>query len=185
MEQFKHILREACKLKTSDRRFLTLLMFTGMRRGEALGLRWEDIDTEHNLIHIRRSVTHAGGNQPLIGNTKTEKGMRDLPLDPYLLEVLQPIETEGFIIGGAKPITMTMYNSTWKRINKSIDLYGATAHTLRHSYLTYLHSAGASDKTLQRIAGHSQIGTTMNIYVHETEEDLVKAGEKMHHVLCA
>ena len=59
---------------------------------------------------------------------------------------------------------------------------GATPHVLRHSYLTHLHSSGASDKTLQTIAGHSQIGTTMNIYVHSTAEDVAQAGEKMHKI---
>ena len=185
LQEFKRILSQADCLNPSDRSFLVLLMFTGMRRGEALGLRWEDIDTTNNLIHIRRSVTHATGNHPIIGTTKTEKGMRDIPLDPYLLDVLKPLQSKGFIIGGEQPITMTTYNNTWRRIKKQIDLCGATPHVLRHSYLTYLHSAGASDKTLQTIAGHSQIGTTMNIYVHATSDDVTKAGKTMHEILCA
>ncbi len=160
-------------------------MFTGMRRGEALGLRWEDIDVANNLIHICRSVTHPVGNQPIVGTTKTDNGTRDIPLDPYLLEVLKPMKKNGYIIGDKKPYTMTKFNTTWNRIKKKIDLHGATPHVLRHSYLTYLHAAGASDKTLQTIAGHSQISTTLNIYVHSTKDDVAKAGETMHKVLCA
>ena len=88
------------QLQPSDKCLLVLLLFTGMRRGEALGLRWEDIDAEAKLIHVRRNVTHPGGNKPVIGSTKTKSGTRDIPLDPFVLEVLQPLQKTGFIIGG-------------------------------------------------------------------------------------
>ena len=183
MEQFKEIIASLSTLSAADKRLLVLMMFTGMRRGEVLGLRWEDIDTDAGMIHVRRNVTHAGGNKPVIGTPKTKSGERDIPLDAFVLDTLQPMETSGFIIGGDSPITMTTYNNTWRRINKTIDLHGATAHVFRHSYLTYMAGQTTDMKTLQAIAGHSTIGMTMNHYVHAQPEKLIEAGKKMHELL--
>ena len=102
LEQFKSILSEIDNLQFKDQCFIVLLMFTGMRRGEMLGLQWGDIDTKQNLIHIVRSVSHAGGNQPIVDTTKTESGVRDVPLDSYLLKVLSPERRTGYILGGEK-----------------------------------------------------------------------------------
>ena len=93
------------------------------------------------------------------------------------------MQEEGFIIGGESPITMTMFNNTWRRIKKTVDLHGATPHVLRHSYLTYLAGMGTDTKTLQTIAGHSTIGMTMNHYVHAQPEKIKAAGKQMHDLL--
>ncbi len=183
LEQFKEIMANLDQLNSADKRMLVLMMFTGMRRGEVLGLRWEDIDTEAGLIHVQRNVTHAGGNRPVIGTPKTKSGKRDVPLDPYVLDALEPMQKSGFIIGGESPITMTTYNNTMKRIKKTIDLHGATAHVFRHSYLTYMAGMETDGKTLQTIAGHSTIGMTMNRYVHAQPDKIISAGKKMHELL--
>ncbi len=183
LEQFKEIITRLDCLSTSDRRMLVLMMFTGMRRGEVLGLRWEDIDADAGLIHVQRNVTHAGGNKPVIGTPKTAKGTRDIPLDAYVLQTLQPLQKEGFIIGGESPITMTTFNNTWRRIKKAVDLHGATPHVLRHSYLTYLAGTDTDTKTLQTIAGHSTISMTMNHYVHAQPDKIKAAGKQMHDLL--
>ena len=183
LDQFKEIIASLNRLAVMDKRLLVLMMFTGMRRGEVLGLRWEDIDTEAGLIHVRRNVTHAGGNKPIIGTPKTKKGTRDIPLDPFVLNALTPIQEEGFVIGSESPITMTTYNNTMKRIRKTVDLHGATAHVFRHSYLTYMAGQTSDIKTLQAIAGHSTIGMTMNHYVHAQPDKIKEAGQQMHDLL--
>ena len=81
------------------------------------------------------------------------------------------------------PITMTTYNNTMKRIRKTVDLHGATAHVFRHSYLTYMAGEATDLKTLQSIAGHATIDMTMNRYVHAQPEKIKDAGKKMHDLL--
>lgn len=183
LDQFREIISQLNLLSAIDKQMLVLMMFTGMRRGEVLGLRWEDIDKTTGLIHIQRNVTHAGGNRPVIGTPKTKSGKRDIPLDPFVLETLEPMQESGFIFGGESPITMTTYNNTWRRIRKTIDLHGATAHVFRHSYLTYMAGTETDSKTLQTIAGHSTISMTMNRYVHAQPEKIIDAGKKMHNLL--
>lgn len=154
------------------------LMVTGMRRGEALGLRWEDIDLSAGLIHIKRNVIYAK-NQPFISTPKTAKGERDVPLNSMLLTHLEPIQQEGFIIGDTEPITRMSYRRRMDRIQATINLHGVTAHIFRHSYLTYAASLGTDVKTLPSIAGHADIQTTMNRYVHTQTTNIVEAGNRL------
>ena len=179
LEQIKDILSNVSKLQEDDRRLMALVLLTGCRRGEVLGSQWGDIDVAKGLMYIQRNVTYAS-NQPHIGTPKTEKGKRYVPLDPELLSLLEPIQETGYIIGGGdKPITSTVYRQQWKRISKAVDLYGATAHVFRHSYLTILASTGTDMKTMQSIAGHADIKTTMNRYVHPVTDNIVDAGNRV------
>jgi len=178
LEDYKAILASLPLLCTDDRRMMALMMLKGMRRGEALGLRWEDIDLSAGLIHIQRNVTYAQ-NQPFIGTPKTAKGERDVPINNMLLAHLEPIQKDGFIIGDTEPISRMSYRRRMERIEATIDLHGATAHIFRHSYLTYAASLGTDLKTLQSIAGHADIQTTMNRYVHKQTDKIIETGNRL------
>lgn len=69
-----------------QKRFISLVLFTGMRRGEVLGLQWEDIDVEEGMISISRAVSYTT-NQPIPSTPKTKNGIRKIPLDPQLLQL--------------------------------------------------------------------------------------------------
>ena len=66
-----------------------------------------------------------------------------------------------------------------ERIEASFDLHGATAHIFRHSYLTYAAGLGTDLKTLQSIAGHADIQTTMNRYVHKQNDKIIETGNRL------
>lgn len=184
LDQYKDILSNLYKLNKNDQRFMGLLMYTGMRRGEALGLRWEDIDLENGILHIRRNVTHPQRNAPVITTPKTKAGKRDIPIDENLLKLLQPVQEHGFIIGGTEnPITLSAHRNMWERINKQIDLYGATAHVLRHSYLTYAVGETTDFKTVQGISGHADLGTLLNRYAHPQQTKIMALSQSMHNIL--
>ena len=91
---------------------------------------------------------------------------------------LQPCrQINGFIIGdGTEPITETTFKRMWERIGKRIDLCGATPHVFRHTYITLAASSGMDVKTLQSIAGHSDIKMTLDRYAHERENNVIAAG---------
>ena len=94
-------------LKLNNRRFLALCLFTAMRRGEVLGLRWEDI--HHGMIRVKRNVTYPQQNAPEITTPKTKAGIRSIPLIEPLQKVLTPFEESGFVIGGENPLTASAY----------------------------------------------------------------------------
>ena len=155
-----------------DRRFQALLIFTGMQRGEVLGLKWEDIDFANGVIHVQRNVTYPRGrNNPLIGTTKTVNGVRDIPILPMLLDYLSPMGTTGYIVGSSEtPNTLSIVRRRNERINRLIDLHGATPHIFRHSFATMLYDAGTDIKTIQSIMGQSDYKTTADRYCHPRDD---------------
>lgn len=163
--------------RVQDRRMIALMAFTGMRRGEVLGLRWEDIDFDKHLIYVRRNVTYAN-DITTIGTPKTKKSERVIPLDARLAAYLIPREEEGFILGGDQPFKKSEFITSWNRITAAIPTYNASPHIFRHTFATTLTNAGVPMKTVQEILGHASIQTTMDIYTHTSVDNIIDAGQK-------
>ena len=177
-EEIKDIIRQLPRLKQSDLLMLSLMIFTGERRGEVLGLRWEDIDWDEDIIHVQRAVCYLS-NQALVGPTKSKAGIRDIPLLPELKRILTQFKRDaGYIVGnGEKPLSERAYRRAYERIQKKMELHGATAHIFRHTFLTM--AVDSLDlKTLQSVAGHASHVTTMR-YVHKRDEKIREAREKL------
>lgn len=183
-EQLKAIISQISDKLTdvTERRLMALLLFTGMRRGEVIGLRWEDIDFEQRLIAVNRAVSYTT-NQPIVSTPKTKSGKRVIPLDDQLAEFLLPHMDKGYIIGGEEPPTLMVTRRLLRNINKKIDMFGATPHVFRHSYISALAEAGVDLKTIQQISGHSNVTTTMGIYAHSRLGLVQEAGGKVGKLL--
>ena len=179
----KEIMDKLSLLEAKDRIPLAILLYTGVRRGEALGLRWENLDWKKGVIHIEQAVTFLN-NQPVLGETKSDAGIRTVPFDERLMDVLRPYrQIVGFIVGdGITPMTERTFTRMWQRIDRTIDLHGATPHTFRHTYITLAASSGIDVKTLQSIAGHSDIKMTMDRYAHKRDEKIVEAWARIRDV---
>ena len=177
------IISDISALPLTQRRLMALLLFTGMRRGEVLGLRWEDIDLDKGFIEVRRNATYPH-NQATVTTPKTVNGFRSLPIYAQLLDLLAPIKVKGYVVGGLKtPISLTSYRWMFEKIRKAVNLHDATAHVFRHSYLTMMDEAGVDPKTLQYIAGHGNYSFTMNRYVHGRKKAAQMAGVKFEQLM--
>lgn len=164
-------------LRHPDGLFPLVLCYTGLRRGEALGLRWEDI--EDGYIHVRRAVTYERGNAPIIGETKTDAGRRDIPIMPILAERLKG-GGSGFVFGGEKVMPFTSFKRMWDRLRRDIPaLQGVTPHRLRHTFLMLLRRSGVDAATQQYLMGHSDYDTTVNDYTTIDQIDIAEARQKM------
>ena len=183
IDQYKDIIAHFPSLTPSDRIFLGVYMYTGIRRGEGIGLRWEDIDFDKKEIHIVRNATFPGTNIAVITTPKTTAGTRTIPLDPSLESLLTDYKSDGYVFSGEKPLTITGLKSITKRINKTIDMHGATLHVLRHSFLTYAVGETTDYKTVQGISGHADVFTLMNKYAHKQDCKVKKLSEEMHKIL--
>ena len=173
-------------------RWAMLMLYAGLRRGEALALRWEDIDWEHNIIHVRRALHFEGGN-PVLGATKTDCSVRDVPMFPVLRRCLQIHEaSEEYVCVSAED---TAWKTAWAAFNNTManilngdtakpvapgrrsDLddenrkaFSVRAHDLRHTFCSLLYDAGVDVLTAQKMMGHSNPEITMCIYTHLSEE---------------
>lgn len=175
------VIRRMDQLQEQERLFVGLAMFTGLRRGELLGLQWSDFHYDAGFLHVERAITFQG-NRPVIGLPKSAKGIRMIPMSLELVELVTPFkDRKGFVFAreGDEPFTESTYKRMMERINRTIDLHGATAHVFRHTFLTTAAESGMDVKTLQAIAGHADVATTMDVYVHARKERLRKEGNKL------
>lgn len=181
--------------------FAWFLLYTGLRRGELLALRWEDIDRENKLIHVNKAV-YFENNQPHTKETKTEAGTRDVELLDILLEAL-PDKKQGYVFGGKQPWTAYQVNRKWLEWCKSVGLaeeekithYNennkhsyttikykpmVTCHQFRHEYASMLEDAGVPEFSAKTALGHSSISVTKDIYTHIRNRKSARIGGKLN-----
>lgn len=146
--------------------FPYLILYTGLRKGEALALTYADIDHKSDVIHVTKSVYH-DANRPMIKKPKTEAGIRTVPILSPLKQKL-PKRGKGYLFsldGGHTPLTETQYQKLWREYVKATGV-AATAHQLRHSYATMLFECGVELKDAQDLLGHSTAAMTQDVYTH-------------------
>ena len=180
--------------------FPFMLLYTGLRRGELLALRWEDIDREKKLIRVERAVYFAG-NTPQIKEPKTEAGKRSVVLLDALRDAL-PEPGTGYIFGGEKPLTKIQVRKRWINWCRAAGLATGTTtqkkgkngreyesisweaditpHQLRHAFATILFDAGIDVKDAQEILGHSSIQVTRDIYTHIRQQRRENTAERLN-----
>lgn len=142
------------------------LLYTGMRKGEALALTYGDIDFKNNIIRINKSVEHHG-NKPFLKPPKTEAGNREIPLLKNVKAVLSAKHKKDEIIFSqdGKYMSKSHFDKNWKLYCEATGL-NITAHQLRHTFATLLFEWDIDVKDCQNLLGHSDIATTRNIYTH-------------------
>lgn len=160
-----------------------LILYTGLRRGEALALTWEDVDFTLNRVNVDKTVVFEGVRPVVRAGTKTQSGVRVVPLLEPLKKVLISIpKRSGFIFsldGGKSPYTQ----SDFKRLMRYYTLdynVSFTLHQLRHEYATICYDAGLTAKDAQKLLGHSNEAVTMDIYTHIRKSRQEEAAEKLN-----
>lgn len=175
------------------RTFLLIALHTGMRRGEILGLTWDNIDFEKKMIYVRKSALLGRGRKETTVNDylKTEAGKRNLPLSEELeawLRKEKKVSHSKYVMAmkNHKPLTQSSYRTMWKLIDRELPDTHITAHILRHTYITRLFEAGLDIKEIQYLAGHSTVDMTLRIYTHyDRQAREAKTAEKVREALRA
>jgi integrase len=133
-----------------------LCLFAGLRLGEALKLRWSDLDLANDLIHVRGATS------------KTATG-RTIPLHPVARASLERLpHRSGPLFGGRGVEYLTSPKKAWEKLRKAAELGPEVGfYTLRHSAASALLEQGADIETVRCILGHADVSTT-SIYLHST-----------------
>ena len=158
--------------------FAYTIMYTGMRRGEAIALRWENIDFENKIITVSENAIFPT-NQPIVKTPKTENGKRKIILLDCLADVLYSLRSSGFVFSGDIIRGNSWYTRQWKAYQKATEL-NVTPHQLRHTYATILFEADIDVKDTQALMGHSDISTTRNIYTHIRKSRMEQTAAKLN-----
>lgn len=159
---------------------------TGLRTGELIGLRWSDIDFENRTMKIERTMEYRYKvGEWRVGPPKSKSGYRTIPLTDEAIRILEnqrsknkslklvPIEWKDivFLCRNGTPVKNSTYDTGLFKYCDRVGIPRFSMHVLRHTFATRCIEGGMKPKTLQKILGHSNIGITMNLYVHITEDE--------------
>lgn len=173
------------------RTFLLTALHTGLRRGEILGLQWDDVDFTAKMIHVRHNAVITEHETPVNDFLKTAVGRRDVPLTEDLEEWLKgqkKLAHSKYVIAmeNHKPLPKSSYRSMWRLIERELPEKHITAHLLRHTYITRLFEAGLDVKEVQYLAGHSTMDMTLKVYTHyDRRSQQTKTAEKVREAMRA
>lgn len=162
---------------------------TGLRTGELVGLKWEDINFERKTLTIERSMEFRYKvGEWRVGPPKSKSGYRTIPLTDEAICILKAQKEKNkklkvidkewadtvFLCRKGQPVKNSTYDTALFKICDKAGIKRFSMHVLRHTFATRCIEGGMMPKTLQKILGHSNIGITMNLYVHITEEEKQK-----------
>ena len=174
------------KVKLSGDLYANTLLYTGMRRCEALAMRWEDIDFARHEIFIHQQLIWENGMPPQLGKLKTKNSQAKIPLLAPLEKLLLPHRKKsGFVFNrSGEPLTPRQFSVMWSAFIEALG-ENITPHQFRHEFISLLHDAGVDPKSAQMLARHSKFETTMNIYTELDEEANARLGSKINDFLAA
>ncbi len=175
---------------------LTVALTTGMRRGELLGLHWQDIDFTEGCIHVRRSVRRLGKIGLVASEPKTQRSKRKIMVPPFVIDVLKQHRErlpamrehvgtrwkEQDVVfsnkyGGYMDVAVLSHN--FKRLLQRAGLPNIRFHDLRHTTASLLAKLKVHPKIVQEVLGHSNISMTLDIYSHMFPSEHAEAMGKM------
>lgn len=146
----------------------------GLRQGEILGLRWQDVDLKAGELRVRQTVRRVGGAD-VFERPKTTRSARALPLTPALVAALRDVRGRRGLVfqteGGEALRPQTIIRHL-HRVLLAAGLPRVTFHDLRHSAATVLAVQGVPPRVAAMILGHSNISTTMDIYTHVLDDQV-------------
>jgi integrase len=207
LEQIRKLLAVAVTRGYPMEGLLTLALATGMRRGELLGLKWQDIDFATSTLHVRRIMTRVPSklkteeNKGYVeANPKTKKSRRSIRIAPFALTALQrhreaqeEVKKKAgrlwqdhdlvFCTSIGTPLNPERVREPFKALLKEAGLPDIRFHDLRHSAATLLLAMGIHPKIVQEMLGHSNIAMTMDVYSHVLPVMQQEAIDKLNEVM--
>ncbi len=177
--------------------FIYIASFTGVRRGELLALRWQDVDFENNSLQIRQSVSKLSGGRLVFREPKTKSSIRLISIDNDIINILKKINKTqkknklrlGDIYNNEHNLVFAKEDGspylplyTTRQFNKVADkasLSKFRLHDLRHTHATLMLKASVHPKIVQERLGHSSITQTLDTYSHVTPSMQKEAIQKL------
>ena len=169
------------------------LAYTGLRRGELLGLEWSDIDFENKTMAVNKTLVTVNGSL-YTQSPKTKRSTRTISLDDATIQVLKNWRLEQkkqFFKNGVKSTNIVITNikgsyldfayfrDELKKFLSTHNLKQFSVHSLRHTHASLLFEAGIEPKTISDRLGHSNIQTTLNMYTHLNDKQRSDVADRL------
>lgn len=164
---------------------------TGLRIGEICSLKWSDINVTDGILTVNRTIERIyiiegekKHTELVINTPKTKNSCREIPMNKELLGMLKPLKkvvNEDYYIltNDERPTEPRTYRNYYKRLMEKLDIPKLKYHGLRHSFATRCIEVGCDYKTVSVLLGHSNISTTLNLYVHPNMEQKKRCIDKV------
>lgn len=164
---------------------------TGLRIGEVCALRWSDIDEKNGTISVQRTIERIyiiegekRHTELVINTPKTKNSCRVIPMSKELVSLVKPLKkvvnADYYVLSNdISPTEPRTYRNYYKRLMDQLDIPNLKYHGLRHSFATRCIESNCDYKTVSVLLGHSNISTTLNLYVHPNMEQKKRCIAKM------
>lgn len=158
--------------------FFVFLLNTGMRCGEGMAIMWDDIDFENKTITVNKNMSRIKNRsenpgtkkRQILSSTKTEAGMRIIPINKTCLTILQRQSKKNIFVFSSKTGRAFGESNASRSFKSLLEQAGLpndlTIHSLRHTFATRLLEKNANIKTVSELLGHKKIQITLDIYSH-------------------
>ena len=182
--------------------YFKLVLATGMRRGEACGLRWSDINWKKRSIHVQRTVIKLSHEPIFVKPPKTASGDRIVYLSKEMVRLLhswkeqcawereheydETLQEDDYLFRqpSGDPMVPTTFTFRFKKILRQNGLPdNLSVHSLRHTNASVLIAQGVDVRTVASLLGHSQASTTLDIYAHAFDKNKKLAQQKLGEVM--
>ena len=172
-----------------------ICLSAGLRIGEVCALTWDDIDTEQGVIYVTKTIQRIylvgeieKRTEVIIDTPKSKNSIREIPMTRDLLRIVKPLKK---VVNGSfyvltnsvAPTEPRTYRNYYKRLMKQLNIPALKFHGLRHSFATRCIESNCDYKTVSVLLGHSNISTTLNLYVHPNMEQKKRCVEQMFKAL--
>gem|GEM_PF-2189058 len=157
------------------------LAYTGLRRGEALALGWDDVDIAHGTVRVERQFIQEAGPALLRAVPKTASGFRTIPLAQLAGEIMARLPRRGDWVFIERPehLDPNAPMKAFARAAKSAGIEWAHLHCLRHTFASVAIVAVVPIEVLWKILGHCSVAVTSRVYAHLLPGATRDAGDRM------
>lgn len=169
-----------------------ICLSSGLRIGEICALKWDDIDVASGVIRVSRTLQRiyivdgeAKSTELIEDSPKTKNSIREIPMTKELASMIKPLKKvvrgDFYVLtNGGSPTEPRTYRVYFKHLLEELDLPKMRFHGLRHSFATRCIESKCDYKTVSVLLGHSNISTTLNLYVHPNMEQKKKCIDAMY-----
>ena len=193
LHDHKKLLNAIASKPTPQNIGIMIALCCGLRIGEVCALKWKHVDM------VRRIITVVGttgriyncdlmATEQYVSTPKTRTSNREIPISPLLFKALTMVKKqqglEKYVVGdGTKAKEPRTYRETFSRILKRLGIPPIVFHGLRHTFATRCIESGCDYKTVSVILGHSNVATTLNLYVHPNLDQKKRCISRMNKFL--